>query len=265
MKTLSEIYESIKAKFYSKTNLDIQPGTVVDFYMLASSEAIKEAYDEIEANKTPYIFTGQSGDDLDSTGYMVNLSRMANETDENYKYRLMNWLLSMESGNVTAIEAALMNMTYASFVTYVPYTNGVGTATAYIIPKNYTDDMIANAIDETRQKLRKVTSPAAYIDYIIPSTVGIKIAASITTKSGDLDLIKNTIKTKIANYINAIPVGNYLSIGDINKIGINEANVDYFSAVQIYMNGEPISALSVLQKVESKFLFDEIIWWTAVI
>lgn len=264
MKTFSQLYDGLKKKFFDKSKLDIEPGTAIDFYMLSSSEALYEAHQEIEANKNPHIFTKLSGEDLDNTGYGFNCPRTTNESDDSYKYRLMNWTQKNEASNSKAIQLALMNMQYASYVTYTPLTEGVGTATAYIIPKAYDDVTIENAIAETESRLKNVCSPGSYINYVIPKSLPVKIVAYINVDSSDATTIKENIEKKVTKYINDIPVGGFLEIGEINKIGVNESGVNYFNTVQLYVDNNVTAALSVLQKIESKFVFDNIIWWTAV-
>lgn len=264
MKTFSQIYDGLKKKFFDRSKLDVEPGTVIDFYMLSSSEGLYEAYQEIEANKNPHIFTKLSGEDLDNTGFGFNCPREANETDDSYKYRLMNWTQKSEASNLLAIEMALMNMKYASYVTYVPLTEGVGTATAYIIPKEYDEATINNAIAETQEKLKNVCSPGSYISYVIPKNIPIKIVAYINAEDSDINTIKNNITKKTSQYVNNIPVGDFLELGEINKIGVNEPGVNYFNVVQLYVNNNLTTSLNILQKIESKFVFDDIIWWTAV-
>lgn len=264
LKTLSEIYENIHKRFTDRSKLEITPGTTIDLYVLAASDAIKDAHQEIEDSKNPHIYTKLSGSDLDSTGLLVQCPRLPNEPDSTYKYRLMNWTGSNEASNIIAIENALINMTYASYVTYLPYTEGVGTATAYIIPKSYDNGVPDKAMAETKQRLSSVTSPSAYINYVIPDAAAVKVIAYVGSESGDLNLIKENIKSKVAEYVNGIAVGSYLSLGDINKIGVNEVNVNYFNTVQLFVNNEEITGLKVLQKIHSKLLLEDIIWWTAV-
>jgi hypothetical protein len=37
--------------------------------------------------------------------------------------------------------------------------------------------------------------------------------------------------------------------------------VEYFNVVQIYINDDEATDFEILQTIEAKFLFDEIIWW----
>ena len=83
IKSFGEIYESIKSKFYNKTKLDIEKGSVIDMFTSSIAEEIEDAHKVIEDNKKPYLFTKQSGKELDSTGYFVSCPRYANESDTN--------------------------------------------------------------------------------------------------------------------------------------------------------------------------------------
>lgn len=261
MKTFAEIYGSLKNKFLSKTNLNIEPGTIMDSFTLATSQMLEEAHKEIENNKTPYIYSKLAGDEADSMGFMLNCPRMPNESDESYKYRWLNWVKRNEASNTTAIETALMNLTYASNATHVPYTAGVGTATVYIIPKEYDDATILKALNEVQGRLSTVVSPTSYISYVIPKIIPVKLVIYINSKTGDIEAIKENLNKKIAKHVNELPVGDYLSIGALNKIGVTEPSVDYFNVVQLYLNGRETSSLNILQRIDSKLLFDEIVWW----
>lgn len=261
MKTMYQIYEGIKNKFFNKTGLDIQEGTVVDDIFIASSDAIYSAYAEIENNKNPHIFSSLTGEDLDAVGFSFNCIREENETDDEYRYRILNWLATFKSCNLQAINAALASLTYASSATYVPRTHGTGTATVYVIPSSYDNSGPELAIAEVKEKLKNVISPGSYVEYIVPEIRKIRFVIYIDTGLNGETLIKENLETKIKDYVNSVAVGENLEIGEINKIGINENGVEYFNVVQTYINDEQSSDIEFLQTLESKFIFDEIVWW----
>lgn len=70
----------------------------------AVSDMLHTVYKVIEDNKKPYLFTKQTGDELDDTGYFLNCARLENESDSNYLYRLSNWVQRNAACNRTAIE-----------------------------------------------------------------------------------------------------------------------------------------------------------------
>lgn len=259
MKTLNEIYTSIVDRFKDKTNLEIVEGSVIDSYVVSTSNAIEDAYQEIENNRTPHIFTKLSGSDIDGMGMLVGCARQAGEEDENYLYRMLNWNTSNQASNTIAIEASLQNMEYASNVTYVPYTQGVGTGTAFIIPKKLENEIINAAINETKERLSAVVSPSSYIDYVVPKMLSVNIVVYLSVLKDEKN-VKANIEDKIEQYINNIAPGDYLEVGQLNKIGINEPNVNYFSVSAIIVDNKEVQELKIVQKLEEKLLFNEINW-----
>lgn len=261
IKQAEEIQKDITNRFEERIQNKIAAGSTIDLYNVALSETLQDVYQEIENNKTPHIWSSLEGWKLDDTGTMFNLPRKTGESDANYKYRLQHWLLSNEASNTTAIQNALLApFEYVSNVNYFPYTKGAGTGTCYIIPKSYDTETINNAFDEVYTIVKKVASPSLFVEYIIPTIIGIKLQIYISSINGDLTTIKNNLEAKISEYINGIAPGEYLEVGEINKIGINENNVDYFNVTSLLVDNVVINNIRILQEIDSKMLYDEIIW-----
>ena len=260
MKTSEEVYESLKSNFEDKIKDEIQTGSVIDIYNKTIADECRDMYQYIEDNKNPYLFTNTFGEDLDSLGYWVNLTREEDETDEHYKYRLKDWLLTSEASNTTAITNSLLSPEYASNIQYVPYTYGSGTATCYIIPNEYEEETIAAALEEAEELIKDVVSPSLYVEYIVPSIRGVKLNCFLST-TGDETTIKSNISKKIQDYVNGIAPGDFLSIGEIIKLGINENGVEYFNVVSVFIDEEQTTDIQIIQELETKFLFDETIWF----
>lgn len=259
MKNLNDIYASITGKFKTKTNLDIAQGSVIDSYVISTSAAIEDAYKEIEKNRNPHIFTKLSGSDIDSMGMLVGCARLPKESDENYKYRMINWNTANQASNSIAIEAALQTMEHASNVTYVPFTQGVGTGTAFIIPKKLDQEGINSAIHETKTRLEDVISKSSYVEYVVPKMLPVEVIVYLSVIKDEAN-VKSNISKKVEQYINNIAPGEFFEIGVINKIGINEPNVNYFSTSTVIVNGKEMQDVKTVQKLEEKLLFDKITW-----
>lgn len=259
MRTSDTIQKEIALRFEDKTLKKTQEGSVLDMYNVAVAETLEDVYQEIEDSKNPHIFTGLSGQELDDTGFWVNCPRKANEDDESYMYRLMHWMLQNEASNTTAISDALLNPQYASNIDYVPFTKGSGTATCYVIPKFYDNTTLANALAEAAEVVKKIASPSLFVEYIIPAIRGVKLQIFMET-SGDAALVKSNIEKKLKEYINTIPPTGKLKVGDMNRIGVIEPKVDYFNVLSLIINNEESTEIELLQEIDSKFLFDEIIW-----
>ena len=89
------------------------------------------------------------------------------------------------------------------------------------------------------------------------NNVDINVFVSIAT--GD-DNVKQNIISKFISYINNIAPGDYLDIGELNKIGVNEPNVEYFSVSSVFLNNKEVQNLKVIQKLDSKMVFNSINW-----
>lgn len=257
--SVQDIYLRIKNRFTKKINSDIKENSLIDMYLYSTSELINECYEEIENNKDPHIYTNLKGSRIDGLGFLVNCPRYEKESDHNYLLRVINWTKNNESSNMTAINNALSQLQYASSATYVRYTQGTGTATVYIIPIVYEESVIDKAIAEVQLRLSKVISPDSYVVYKIPDKIGVLLSCYISA-AGDVKLIKSNIEKKVKEYINNIPIGSYLSYGEINKIGLSEKGVKYFSVGSIRVNDVSLVALEKMQTVKEKFLYDKIYW-----
>ena len=262
MRNFEDIYISLKNKFYNSTKIDIAKGSVIDMILKSFSSIIQEAEQKIEDNKKPYLFTKQTGSDLDNTGVFLQCPRLPNESDDNYRYRLMKWTQRNASNNLTAIEEAIKTLTFSSSATYVPYTNGIGTATVYIIPYRYEEDFIKNAILEAESVIGKVISPSSIVEYTVPAPTKVKLVAYWDVKeNSDINYIKREIVSKVKEYINGLAPGNKLMLGTINNMALNVDGVEYFNIIQVYLDDKESTSFEILQTVETKMLYDEIIWW----
>lgn len=262
IKSFSEIYNSLKQNFLDRTNVDVAPRSVIDMFFKSIADMLHQIYDVIEENKKPYLFTNQKGEELDSTGFFLQCPREEEESDENYLFRLSNWTQRSATCNQQAILDKCKELKYSSSQNYVPYTKGVGTATIYVIPLEYTESAITRALIEAQERLSPVVSPASIIDFKVPEPKYIKIVAYLDIKANsDRESIKRSIQNLTKEYINTIAPGSSLYLGEINNIGLDTEGVEYFNVVQIFANDEEITDFEILQTIDAKFLFDQIIYW----
>ena len=262
IKSFEEIYNDLKQSFYKRTKIDVEPRSVIDMVFKAVSDMLHTVYKVIEDNKKPYLFTKQTGDELDDTGYFLNCARLENESDSNYLYRLSNWVQRNAACNRTAIEDRCKELLYSVAANYVAYTHGLGTATIYLIPLDYSEESKIRALNEASERIGAVIAPTSLVYFKIAEPSFIKLVAYIDVKDGyDYATVQNAITNSIRVYINSIAPGDSLYIGEINKIGLNVEGVEYFNIVQLFNNDEELADFELLQTIHAKFMLDEIIWW----
>jgi hypothetical protein len=80
------------------------------------------------------------------------------------------------------------------------------------------------------------------------------------SRAGDTTTIKSNIEENIKNYINSIPPKENMELGVMNRIGIDEIMVDFFNILRIFVNNEEVRDTRILQTIETKFIFEEIVW-----
>jgi len=261
IKTSTQIQKDARKNFEELVGDKLQHGSVVDMLLAAIGNEETSVYQEIDNNRTPHVWSSLTGDRLDNTGVMLNLPRKTNESDQNYRFRLMRWVTANEASNERAINDALLLPRYSSNIQFVPMTKGCGTATCYVIPKTYGEQDIKNALVEAKEIVEKTASPSLYVEYIIPKIMGVKFQIYLSVdEKADPATIKKNLSAKILEYVNNIAPNDFLEVGQINKIGILEQDVNYFSVLSVMIDGKTTDSLKILQGLDTKFLFDEIIW-----
>ena len=261
MRTAEEVYSDIRERFVDSTGQE--PGVVLDLFTSAVSDESGRIYREIENNKNPHVWSKLEGADLDDTGEWVDVPRDIDESDESYRYRLMQWRHLKEMATETAINTALLNPTFAADLQYIPLTHGSGTGTCYVIPKHYTEENITLSLEEAQERIERTSAAGAYVDYIVPDIKAVSMEIYLETSDGDEEAIKEQITAQIRTYVNSIAPGDYLSVGAINKFGIDMPTVEFYSVLSLNIDGEQISGTKVMQQIDSKFIFDSITWLEA--
>ena len=258
MKNRDSIYRDIGKRFRDRSGINMEHSPAMVFYTDAVSGALEDVYQKVYHIKTPYIFTDTSEDDLDGIGYLVNLPREAGEGDQSYRNRLMNWNLANQASNKTAIDNALTNLNYCSDAKYKEMTHGAGTGSVFIIPKDYEEK--EQAEQEVKDKIREVVSPGMYISYIFPEVKPVDIIACLRSEQGDVNFIQRRVKGEFEDYINAIAPGDPLEVGELNRIGYDQDQVDFFSILEVRVDGEAKRELAITQDIYSKFILDTVSW-----
>lgn len=260
IKSLTTIHKSIRDFFEDKIKDRIEQGSILDLFMISTASEIEAAYEYIEENKYPYIYTSLTGQNIDRMAKMCGFERRPNESDQNLLFRLINWSFINAKGNIIAIEAALLDMQHSSNITYFPRAYGAGTAICYVIPLEYTEHTIELALEEAKDRLKNVVSPSLYIEYVVPNLKAITISINVDNVDSNLVDIQKNIESKFAYYINSIPPHETLDVGYLERIGYEEPGVNYFSVTGVFVDGVPVSNVSITQDLTSKFIFDEIRW-----
>lgn len=261
VKSSETIHDEIKKRFEKRMNDSFEDNSMMDLFTIAISDEFESVYDEIDRNRTPHVWTSLEGEQLDKAGAGLNCPREVGESDVSYKYRLLNWNLSNEAGNDTAIKTALLNPKWARDIEYIPFTDGCGTATCYVLPKHYTREYIENSLKEASDIIARKGNPGTFVKYVVPRVLGVRLQVVLQAKEGaDVELLKARLGEKIAEYVNSVPPKSYLETGEIDRLAYSEDEVLSFNLVGLSIDNSYTTQRSVLQGLNTKMLFDEIDW-----
>lgn len=95
-----------------------------------------QVYDDIELSVSGKYLSTAVNEELDLIGEDRNCFREPNESDEDYRYRIVQTLGSKISGTLDSITQSLSSLEFVSDIIIRPYTLGVGSFSVYVIPSS---------------------------------------------------------------------------------------------------------------------------------
>lgn len=136
------------------------------------------------------------------------------ESDENYRFRLSNKVVSAVSSNDASIRKAVLSVPGVVDLSLVPRTHGNGTFT--IFPKSsdpILSDGILNAVNASVQS----TMAAGAISYIeAPEYMAVSIRIELRFAPGaDKNALYANIRLTVMDYINNLDLGDEIIINEI--------------------------------------------------
>jgi len=166
------------------------------------------------------------------------------ESDNNFRYRIINAMKGAEKANLTAIRLACLSVPGVSDVLIRNYEYGIGTFGVFVISEspvisNGVLSAVQTAINETQAAgERGVASAPTYK----ACSMSINLEFKAATPTGTKDDVTRTVVTNVVNYINNLSMGTELVFNeiiqrimetsedihdvDIQKFGTGEYNLD---------------------------------------
>ena len=174
------------------------------------------------------------------------------EIDDNYRYRIQQEKISSEAGNSTAIRLALLQIPGVADIRRLKYQRGIGTVDWLIQSTSPTvsDGLILEcqrSIDENQSEgLSNIAKS--------PVNIGVEMFFSLTYKraleDADKERIKSEVRSKIADLINNLAIGEDLIRDQVVRVVLNSSNEiesmgdvgsnENFSAIYLYKRS-PVS------------------------
>lgn len=240
-KTADELLAQMTA--YLKDNTQINyfgEGSITKSILSTISNSLGLFYEDLDFNMRMAFISTSSGKFLDLIGQLLDCQRLANEGDENYRYRIIHQIYTIPGSNETALRINCRQVDNVRDVSLRPHVKGAGSFVIHV------DVIDRNRLLETIQDVRDVVSrfKAFGIDgeVILPRYVKLHMQIRVSFKKSmaipERQSIASNAKQAVRNYIDNLSIGEDFSANriifhvlnisediqgiDVFRFGINE-------------------------------------------
>ena len=217
-KTIDEL-NSLSYQRLTDSGLSISSGRIAKLLLSILNENIIDFYTNLQSVNTQAYVSTATGQSLDLIGQLLNVTRLSNETDNDFRYRITQQTSTIASANETAIRLALLSITGIDEVIMKPYTHGTGSFSVYIISNTTTisDTLIQEAqtvVDQVKGFGIKAT---VYKPIYVPVEIKMRLTFSKNVSEIDKKIIRTQAETLIRNYISNLMVGASINTSSIES------------------------------------------------
>lgn len=240
----TKTFEELKDE--STTNLELvgfntSPGAIAKLFMNIVNQNIADLYNTLTVNHIRAFVTTADGAALDAIGVLVQCFRLEDETDDNFRYRIVNQCLTLATSNETAIRLTALTVDGVDDVILKPYSMGAGSFTVVVL----SDDAITNdsILEAVRTKLLDVHGYGIRYNIVSPTLTYIKIKQRLIINSSLSDVDKQEIRydaqLALNDYLSNLDIGEDIITDKITQILMNVSeNIIEESNMEFYINNE---------------------------
>jgi len=187
----------------------------------AFSEQIGDFYEAFDENVRQVSLSTATGAYLDFIGRSYGVPRLFNESDDLYRLRIQNNILTQQTGNATSIDSLLRSHPRVKDLKYVDYVYGAGSFAIFVIT---SDDSIADGafLQELQGMVNVVKSRGTKALVLAPTYVPMTISAILTIPAGeDADMLRTSVSEALYKYIWNLDIGETLYIDELRAVAVN--------------------------------------------
>lgn len=164
-------------------------------------------------------YTDKSNNSLMVTNVSAVNSGSERESDDSYRYRIINQLLAGATGNRIAIQLAALSISGVSTVVFSPYRLGIGTSIMIVVGN--TPSTPQSLVDKVQLAVNKVKSEGSIIVCQKPLETGVALDFTLTYVNNNtltttqVTNLENQIISKLTSYINTTKLGGILVVNEM--------------------------------------------------
>lgn len=239
-KTFEELKEEATSNLQA-VGFSTSPGSIAKLFMNIVNKNIANLYNTLTVNHLRAFVTTSDGDALDAIGKLLQCTRLFNESDDNYRYRITQQCLTLATSNETAIRLTALTVDGVEDVILKPYSMGAGSFTVIVLSnEDVTSEEILKSV---KTKLLKVHGYGIRYNVVSPTLtyVSIKQRLYINETLSDIEKqeIKYEVQLQLSEYLNSLTIGEDIIIDRITQIIMNVSpNIIQESNMGFWINGE---------------------------
>ena len=239
-KTFSDLDISTNT-YFDDNNISKTPGSIAKLLLNLINTNIADLYSALTVNHVLSFLSTAQDSAVDEIGYMMNCTRIVDEIDDDYKYRISKWILTTATANETAIRLAALGITDVQDIVMRKFSYGPGTYTIVILTNNVSAN--STVITNVTTVVEAVNGYGINYEIVNPDmkyvSLKIKLLNQDTSSDGsNLDMSYLTMDA-LKIYLLSRPIGGSIIIDDITKIikNINSGIISYI-CTEIRINGK---------------------------
>lgn len=217
------------------------PGAVAKLFMNIVNKNIANLYNTLTINHLRAFVTTADGNALDAIGVLLQCFRLTNETDDNFRYRIVNQCLTLATSNWTSIRLTALTTEGVTDVILKPYSMGAGSFTVIVLSDE--DVTSTEILENVRQRLLNVHGYGIRFNVVSPTLTYVSIKQRLHLNSSLSDIEKQEIRYNVqlalTEYLNNLSIGENIIIDKITQTIMNVSkDILQESNVSFYINGE---------------------------
>lgn len=239
-KTFEELKEESTTDLEA-SGFSTDAGSIAKLFMNIVNSNISNLYETLTVNHLRAFVTTSSGDALDAIGVLLQCTRLDDETDDNYRYRITQQCLVLASSNETAIRLTCLTVDGVKDVVPKPYAMGAGSFTVIILSDE--DVTSTDILTNVETKLQKVHGYGIRYKAVSPTLNYIKIKHRVYLKDSLPDTEKQEIRYNVqialSDYFSNLSVGDDIIVDKITQAVMNvSSDIIEEANIELYINGE---------------------------
>lgn len=239
-KTFNELSTEATADLQA-VGFNTSPGAIAKLFMNIVNKNIANLYNTLTVNHIRAFVTTADGAALDNIGVLLQCTRLRDETDDNYRYRITNQCLTLATSNETAIRLTALTVEGVNDVILKPYSMGAGSFTVIVLSD---EDVTSTGILETvKEKLLTVHGYGIRYNVVSPTLTYVSIRQRLHLNETLSDIEKQEIRYNVqlalTDYLSNLAIGEDIIIDKLTQV-IMDVSPDIIqeSNIQFKINGE---------------------------